>query len=177
MSASQAGFDATTAARDLLDAWNARDLTRFESLLHKDVEWYDPAMPHPPVRGPAAVRAFGESILRAFPDFHYEVLEPICVALDGSRCAVPWRITATHLAPLAPPGFAPTGQRLLQDGIDLIDFRDGRAICILTCFDSLAAAGQLLGVTVRPAAGTLRERMLVLFQRVMAARARRLTRR
>lgn len=169
-------MNASAIARDLLDAWNRRDLPRFESLLQEDVEWYDPAMPHPPVRGRAAARAFGEAILHAFPDFHYEVLEPICLSSDGSRCAIPWRITATHLAPLIPPGFAPTGRRLKQDGVDVIDVREGRVVRILTCFDSLAAAEQLLALPVRPSPGSMRERLLVLFQRILAARARGRTR-
>ncbi len=173
---SHGASDATAVARDLLDAWNSRDFGRFAGLLHADVQWYDPAMPQPPASGRAAVRAFAESILRAFPDFRYEILEPICAAPDGTRCAIPWRITATHLAPLVPPGFAPTGHRLRQEGIDLIDVRDGRVIRVLTCFDALAAAGQLLAVTVRPTPGTMGERLLVLCQRIMAARARRLAR-
>ena len=162
-------------ARDLLDAWNQRDMARFTALLHPDVEWHDPAMPEAPVRGPAAARAFSESILRAFPDFHYEILEPTCISADGTRCAIPWRVTATHLAPLTPPGFAPTGRQLRQEGVDLIDVRDGRVVRIFTCFDSLAAAGQLLAFTVRPSPGTLGERCLVLVQGIMAARARHLS--
>jgi len=163
-------------AQQLLDAWNGRDLERFGSLLSDDIEWYDPAMPGPPARGRAEVRAFAEAVLHAFPDFRYDVLGPLCVTTDGSRCAVPWRITATHTAPLVPPGFAPTGRQLRQEGIDLLDVRDGRVVRILTCFDAIAAAEQLLAITLRPARGTLRERLLVLVQRLLAARARRLTR-
>ena len=133
-------------------------------------------MPRPPARGRAEVRLFAEAVLRAFPDFRYEVLGAICVAPDGSRCAIPWRITATHTARLTPPGFAPTDRQLRQEGVDLLDVRAGRVVRILTCFDAIAAAEQLLAVTLRPAPRTLRERLLVIVQRVLAARARRLTR-
>jgi hypothetical protein len=78
--------DATAVARDLLDVWC------FEGQFHPDVQWYDPAMPQPRACGRAAVRALGESTLRAFRDFRYEILEPICAAPDGTRCAIPWRI-------------------------------------------------------------------------------------
>jgi ketosteroid isomerase-like protein len=166
--------DAGTIALELLEAWNARDLDRYVGMLAEDVEWYDPAMAHPPARGRAAVRAFSEAVLRAFPDFQYEVLGPLCVAADGSRCAIHWRITATHTAPLVPPGFAPTGRRMRQEGIDLLDVRGSQVTRILTCFDPIAAAEQLLGVTLRPATGTVRERLLVMVQRLAAARARRL---
>jgi ketosteroid isomerase-like protein len=145
-------------------------------LLADDVEWYDPAMPRPPARGRDQVRAFVEAVLRAFPDFRCEVRESICVAPDGTRCAIPWRITATHTAPLVPPGFAPTGRQFCQDGIDLLEVRAGRVVRIQTYFDLLAAAEQLLALTLRPPSGTVRERLLVFVQRLMAVRARRLTR-
>ena len=168
--------DAGAVTLQLVDAWNARDLPRFVGMLAEDVEWYDPAMSQPPARGRAAVHAFSEAVLRAFPDFQYEVLGPLCVAADGSRCAVHWRITATHSAPLVPPGFGPTGRKLRQEGIDLLEVRGSQITRILTCFDLIAAAEQLLGITLRPVPGTLRERLLVLVQRLAAARARRLTR-
>jgi hypothetical protein len=100
----------------------------------------------------------------------------VCVAPDGSRCAVPWRITATHSAALEPPGFAPTGRQLCQEGVDLIEVRDGRVTRILTCFDPIAAGEQLLGIRLRPVPGSVRERTLVFFQRLAAKRARRLKR-
>jgi steroid delta-isomerase-like uncharacterized protein len=167
--------DAATVARELLAAWNARDFERFLGLLADDVEWYDPGMARPPARGRDQVRAFVDTVLHAFPDFRCDVREPICMAPDGTRCAIPWHITATHTAPLVPPGFAPTGRQFCQDGIDLLEVRAGRVARIQTYFDPIAAAEQLLAVTLRPPSGTVRERLLVFFQRLMAVRARRLT--
>jgi ketosteroid isomerase-like protein len=82
--------------RRVIAVWDARDIGAFVDCLTEDVEWYDPAMPDPPARGKEAVKAFAESVLRAFPDFRYEVLPPICVSGDGRRCAVKWRISGTH---------------------------------------------------------------------------------
>ncbi|MFA4948567.1 MAG: nuclear transport factor 2 family protein [Candidatus Krumholzibacteriia bacterium] len=112
-------------ARRLVDAWNARNLDEFIGFLAHDVEWYDPAMPDPPARGRAAVRAFAEAVLHAFPDFTYEIQPPICSAPDGSRCAVVWRISASHLHALQPLGYAPTGRRASIEGVDVLDIRDG----------------------------------------------------
>ena len=165
--------DAEVVTLQLLDAWNARDLDRYVAMLSEDVEWYDPAMPQPPARGRAAVQAFSESVLRAFPDFSYEVLGPICVSADGTHSAVHWRITATHTAPLSPPGYAPTGRTMRQEGIDLLEIRGGRVARILTCFDAIAAAEQVMGVTLRAAPGSLRERLIVFVQRLVATWARR----
>jgi serine/threonine protein kinase len=69
--------DAEVVTRQLLDAWNARDVPSYVGLMTEDVEWDDPAMPQPPARGRAAVQAFSESVLRAFPDFRYEILGPL----------------------------------------------------------------------------------------------------
>lgn len=44
---------------------------------------------------------------------------------------------------------------------------------IMTCFDVIAAAEQLLGVTLRPPSRSWRLRAMVGFQRIVAARARR----
>ncbi len=159
-------------AQRLVDAWNARNLDVFIELLAHDIEWYDPAMPEPPARGQAAVRAFAEDILRAFPDFRYEIQPPICSAPDGSRCAIVWRISASHLHAFGPLGYAPTGRQGNIEGVDVIDIRDGQVTRILTAFDVLSAAEQLLGMKLRPAPGTWRGRLTVAVQR-MLARGRR----
>ena len=59
-----------------------------------------------------------------------------------------------------------------QEGIDLIEIRGTQVTRILTCFDVIAAAEQMMGVMLRAPAGSLRERLMVFGQRVMAAWAR-----
>ena len=171
-------FDAVCAAaeevaRSLLTAWNARDLEAFLALLAEDVEWYDPAMPEPPARGRPAVREFAEAVLKAFPDFEYEVQGPLCTAADGSRCAIVWRISATHLHPLRPLGYAPTRRQANIEGVDVLDIRGGKITRILTAFDPLSAAEQLLGLRLRPVPGTWRAKGAVAVQRALAYLARR----
>ena len=157
----------------LLRAWNARDLDAYVALLSPDVRWHDLAMASPPAVGREAVRRFSESILRAFPDFNYELRAPICVAEDGQSCTVPWTISATHLGVYDPPGFAPTGRSLTMDGLDYIQFRDGLVITMESRFDPAEAIQQLMGVAVRPRAGSLAERSLVLVQRFASRFVRR----
>ena len=163
-------------ANRLLDAWNARDLDRFTALLSEDVEWYDPAMPQPPVRGRAAVRQFSETVLEAFPDFHYEVDAPVCTSADGSRCVIVWRISATHRNPLRPLGYAPTGRRASFEGVDVLDIRGGEITRIRTAFDPVIAAEQFLGMALRPAPGTWRGTIAVIGQRFLAWIARQRSR-
>src|SRR5215213_7570794 len=99
----------------MIGAWNAHDLDTYATFLTEDAIWDDPSMPVP-TRGRDAIRRFGHGVLRAFPDHHYTIREPICVSPDGTLCAVPWRIEATFLGPFDPPGFAPTGQKTAFDG-------------------------------------------------------------
>jgi steroid delta-isomerase-like uncharacterized protein len=157
----------------LLAAWNARDLVRFTSFLTEDVYWHDLGMLHPPMVGREAVRAFSDTVLRAFPDFHFELRRPICAAADGSCAVVPWTISATNTGPYDPPGLAPTGRRLRFDGMDFIEFRDGLIARIETRFDLIDVMEQILGMSLRPAAGSWRERGLVEAQRLVAAWVRR----
>ena len=161
------GEAAMAVAIQLAESWNARDLTRFLSFLTEDVEWDDPAMQQP-ARGRAAVEQFAKSVLEAFPDFEYKIREPICVASDESRCAVPWRITATHTERWEPPGYGPTNRTVDFEGVDLLEFRGPQVCRIETLFDVVGAAGQLLGLTLRPPVGGMRERVAVLGQRARA---------
>jgi steroid delta-isomerase-like uncharacterized protein len=153
---------------ELVDAWNARRLDDFVRLLAEDVEWYDPAMPEPPVRGRAAVQAFAAAVLEAFPDFKYEVQPPACYSSDGSRCAIVWRIAASHLHKLQPLGYAPTNRSASIEGVDVLDIRNGQVARILTAFDIISAAEQLLGMKLRPSPGTWRGRIAVAAQQMLA---------
>lgn len=152
----------------LLAAWNAHDLDAFVALMRVDVYWHDLGMPAPPAIGRDAVRRFSESALRAFPDFRYTIRGHICVAEDGESCVVPWTINATHTAPLDPPGFAPLGRSVQFDGLDYFEFRDGLVSRIETRFDPAEPIEQLLGIRIRPQAGSILERALVGLQRVIA---------
>jgi predicted ester cyclase len=125
-----------------------------------------------PAVGREAVREFSESVLRAFPDFRYTIRYPMCFAADGSRCAVPWLITATNLGPLDPPGFGPTGKRTEFHGVDLLEFQGRKVKRIDTYFDATKPAEQLLSLT-RPQPGSRLERVLVRLQRIRAAWLRR----
>jgi len=133
-------------------------------------------MLHPPARGRQAVRAFADSVLAAFPDFEYTIQHPLCVSPDQTRCVALWKIAATHTGMLSPPGFAPTGRCASFQGIDVIVFRGERISRITTFFDPIQAAEQLTGMTLRFPAGSFRERLVVLVQRVGAYFSRRRSR-
>jgi len=152
----------------MLDAWNTRNLDLFVTFFTEDAHWHDLGMPHPPAVGRAAIRAFSESALRAFPDFAYTIRAPICVADDKQSCVVPFTISATNSGVLEPPGFAPTGRRVQFDGLDYLQFRGELVSRVETRFDPADPIGQLLNVRIRPEPGSWMERAVVIAHRVVA---------
>ena len=153
-------------------AWNRRDLDAFLGNLDEAVTWSDPAMLVGPAAGKAAVREFCENVLRAFPDFAMQIREPICLSPSGERCAVPWRVTATHSGRFDPFGFAPTNQRITMEGVDLIEFSEAKITRIETHFNVIPAMEQALRLRPFPRRG-LKKALLVAAQRALAWRARR----
>jgi len=158
----------------MVSAWNSRDVERFLCHLAEEVVWDDPAMLDGPAVGRAAVRAFSENLLRAFPDFAYQVREPICVARSGTRCVVPWEITATHTGYLEPFGFAPTRQVIRMHGVDVLELEGGKVARIDTLFNVLPAMEQALRMEIRSKRGSGRA-LLVCLQRCRAWWLRRTT--
>lgn len=162
-----------SCVRGMLAAWDSRDIDAFLAFLTADVYWHDLGMPHPPAIGREAVRAFCTSVLVAFPDVHFEVRAPICVAADGQSCVIPWTIRATNTGVLEPLGAAPTGRQIEFDGMDYVQFRGGLVARIETRFDPAEPIEQLLDLRLRPAPGSLRERLLIRVQRLRARWLRR----
>lgn len=165
--------DVISSVDALVAAWNAQDAEKFVSFLTKDIWWHDLGMPAPPIVGRAGVQEFAESLFRAFSDMRYEFRGSVCISDDGTSCVVPWKIHATNNGYLTPPGFAPTGRRIRLEGLDYLSFRDGLVARIETRFDPAEPVEQLFGLQLRPRPGSVRERALVLLQRLNAAWIRR----
>ena len=164
--------EALARIEEVVGAWNRRDLDAFIGFLDESVTWSDPAMLYGPAVGKAAVREFCENLLRAFPDFAMRIRGPICVSASGERCAVPWRITATHSGRFDPVGFAPTNQTITMEGVDLIEFSGTKIRTIETLFDVLPATEQALRLKPFPKKG-FKKVLVVGLQRALAWRARR----
>lgn len=159
--------DIRALINQFMAAWNQRDLDAFMSFLDESVSWSDPAMLHGPTIGKVAVREFCENILKAFPDFTYQIREPICISPSGDRCAIPWEISATHYGRFDPLGFAPTNQTITMQGVDLIELSGNRIKRIETLFNVLPAAEQALRLKPFPKRGIKR----VIIVRLQRARA------
>jgi steroid delta-isomerase-like uncharacterized protein len=151
-----------------MDAWNRKDADRLLELVTDDIVYVDPAWPEP-LRGREGVRTFATAMWRAMPNMSFHEPEGGFVSLEGARCAAPWHMEGTFTGPLEPPGYAPTGDRVELDGVDVWELRDGLACRYRAYYDATEIARQI-GVLPRP--GTRGERAAVRLQRLMAKRKR-----
>lgn len=89
---------------------------------------------------PDGVREYFETLLQAFPDLDFEVID---VTTYRERCAVRWRVTGTFAGPGSFQGFAPNGARIDSHGCDLITVQDGLIAANEVFLDSGELARQL----------------------------------
>jgi steroid delta-isomerase-like uncharacterized protein len=150
-------------ARRWHDAWNRHDAEAVAALCTDDVELFDPGVQHG--RGRAAVVAWVRGLDRAFPDYRFEAPEPPYPSTDRPKAIVPWRMTATNTGPIEPPGFAPTGRRMVLEGVDHWWLRDGLVERVRVDYD-LNGAMQQLGLAPTP--GSAQEKAIVMAQRALA---------
>jgi steroid delta-isomerase-like uncharacterized protein len=159
-------------ARDFADrwqeAWNARVPERVTGLCTEDVLWDDP-LTERPERGRQAVAEYLRAVWGAFPDLEFSWPEGPYVSFEGTKLALHWQVTGTMLGPMDPPGFAPTGRRFENDGVDLLELRDG-LVCAYDGFFDARGVAQQLGLL--PAPGSAAERVAVTAQRI-GSRVRR----
>jgi predicted ester cyclase len=74
---------------------------------------------------PNDIKAYFSGMFDAFPDFDFEVLE---LAASGKNAGCRWRLTATFLGPGRFQGLAPTGDRVVIEGCDMLRVEDGQIV-------------------------------------------------
>lgn len=152
-----------------IDSANAGDWESFGRLLHPDIEITDPMTPEP-ARGHTAALARAREQYAPFPDGRVEMLGDPFVSLDEPELAYRWRFVGTHLHPIDPPGFAPTGQPVRVDGASVLRFREGLVVRAQLYFDSTEVARQILAA---PPAGSPLEGLIARSQRLRVRLRRR----
>jgi steroid delta-isomerase-like uncharacterized protein len=106
-------------------AWNSRGHPELLlELMTEDIAYDDASSPET-MRGHDEVREFLEFLWRAFPDMRFE-FEPPLIAADGPRVAFVVDAFATNTGPIDPPGAPPTGKQVKLEGVDILEFRDGK---------------------------------------------------
>lgn len=151
-------------------AWNSHRPERLLELMTEDVVYDDSSWPTT-MRGHSDVRAFLDSVWRAFPDLSFEMTDGPFVMAGAQKAAFWWHGAGTFSGPLEPPGFAPTGDRIEFEGADFLEYRDGRVRRLRIVFDMMDVARQL-GTMPKP--GTRMEQAAAALQRLGArVRSRR----
>ena len=155
--------------RRLHAAVNAHDADGIAALCTTDVIWEDPAAPDT-LRGRDAVRRFHRDVMfAALPDARIELVDGPYLAHRGGGIAVRLRISGTMTGALSPPGFAPTGGRLVFETAEFSRLEGGLLAHHTVILNMLDLARQIGAV---PRAGSLSDRVGVWLQHLSAVRRR-----
>ena len=152
-----------------MHGWNDQDPEALVGLIADGLHYTDPAWPEA-MRSADDVRRFTAACWRAMPDMSFSEPLGLFVSDDGSSACAPWHMTATLTGPFDPPGYAPTGDRIELDGVDVFELRDGKIARLSTVYDAMEI-GRAIGLI--PARGSRAERMGAKLQGLMAKRRRR----
>jgi steroid delta-isomerase-like uncharacterized protein len=150
-------------------AWNSHEPARVLELMSDDIVYDDSAWPTT-MRGKDAVREFIDHTWRGFPDLTFEAVGGPLIAGDGPRAAFWWRGTGTNSGPIDPPGIPPTGRKIIFEGADFHEYRDGKVARLRIVFDMNDVSRQL-GLLPEP--GSMGERAMVWVERAKGLARRR----
>mgnify|MGYP001819182937 CR=1 FL=1 len=133
-----------TMARIIDEGFNQGDMDALDRLISDDfVEHED--LPPGVQQGKAAPLAMITMMRAAFPDLHVTVEEML---QDGNKVVTRSRFAGTHEGEFM--GIPPTGNKFDVPVIDIIDFREGKAVAHWGVMDNAAMMEQL-GVAGPPA--------------------------
>jgi steroid delta-isomerase-like uncharacterized protein len=126
------------------EVFNGGNLETIDELLADDFVEHEELPPGIP-QGKGAPRALVTMMRGAFPDFHAAVEEML---EDGNKVITRARFSGTHQGEFM--GIPPTGKRVDIPVIDIVEFRDGKAVAHWGIMDQ-AGMMQQLGVGGPPA--------------------------
>ena len=138
------GF-ATTWYEGWIEAWNDRKPRLIPSLVTEDFLLDSPTTRHTGwhVQGQAAAAGYLRYVVTAYPDLKWEVTAPPMFRRDLARVAFSWRGTGHFSGVLDPPGVPGTGRPFDFSGLEVFDFRDGRACYLTASYDLLGLMKQI----------------------------------
>lgn len=83
-------------------------------------------------------KRIAEGFREGFPDLHCAVID---TTMEGDRCVCRWRMSGTHTGNFL--ALAPTGRKVVVDGISEMRFHQGRLAEQWTLYDCLGLMSQL----------------------------------
>jgi len=135
--------DATSIAREYLDAWNRRDWARYRDILHP--EYTFTGGDGQTQKGQDVGLAVGQMFATAFPDGRIDLKS---VHTAGDVAIVEFIGRGTHTGDLM--GIAPTGRQITIPVCEIYDLRDGKIYAERQYMDMMHLMQQL-GVAPVPA--------------------------
>ena len=149
-----------------LAAWNAGDPDAVAAFFADDATYDDRGVAEVAV-GRKAIREHAASVMAAFPDLRFEVVR---VAHGDEFSAGEWRGEMTHTGTFS--GLAPTGRRIVSEGVDVATYGPGGLIVHLVSHYDAAAIMRQVGLL--PEHGSRGERALVGLASAVGGMARRI---
>lgn len=135
----------TVIRRWFAEVWNQRRVDRIHEL------WAPHGVAHglaeggaDDVHGPDEWRAFVESMLAEFDEFHIEVEDAVA---DGEKVAVRWTLTGTYVGEVLIPGVE-KGRRVRAAGMSMARIQYGQIVEGWNVWDILGMMRQLGGDAV-----------------------------
>ena len=132
------------------ELYNEGDLEVADEILADELEYHGPRSFSPGnMRKPAHVKAFVKRYHAAFPDINYHVDH---VFGTGEEYAVRWEAEGTHTEELF--GLEGTGEKFVDEGLNLFEIEDGEITAIWSYWDTLGMVRELglvapMGLTSR----------------------------
>ena len=125
------------ARRVLDEMFNKGNLDVADELLAADYVDHDPAMPEY-IHGPEGFKEYVGAYRAAFSDLHLEIEDQIA---EGDKVVTRWTGTGTHDGELA--GIAPTGNRVVLPGMEIVRISGGKLVEGWEGYDSMNLMRQL----------------------------------
>jgi steroid delta-isomerase-like uncharacterized protein len=122
--------------RAFVDAWNTRDLPRFDDLMAESCRLT--VGPATVSCSPSATRAIVERWLAAFPDYRFELLDLIS---EGDKVVARMPFSGTHAGPIL--GIEATGRSVHVSEIVIFRIEDGKIVEAWEEYDELGLRRQL----------------------------------
>ncbi|ALL79389.1 hypothetical protein AD006_29370 (plasmid) [Pseudonocardia sp. EC080610-09] len=127
-----------------VDAWNSHDPERVRPLVTDDFRLETPTTRNSgwEITGPGSAADYMRYVLTAYPDLTWERTGPPLLAPDSARAAFSWRGAGHFSGTLTPPGIPGTGLPFEFTGLEVFDFRGGRACHLYASYDLMGLLRQ-----------------------------------
>ena len=138
------GQQATQWYEQWLRAWNEQRPEMCHDLLTTDFVLSTPTLRNAAgdLSGPSAAADYIRYVVKMYPDLVWEMTGPPMLAANASRVAFTWKGTGHFLGRMDPPGIDGNGNAFEFTGVEVFDFRGGRACHLDVSYDLLGLLKQ-----------------------------------